>query len=377
LSRRIFRMYAAGHGPVAIAKTMNGDPDYREESKRFFNGERPEKPIVGKRGCGSWAPTAIHAMLRNERYIGVLLYGRMKRGKYRDDGKQSRARQRDSTAIRRAERPELRIVPADLWKTVERRIAAERDAYLASTGGQLFGRPDGGRESKYLLSGLIRCGVCGGSVTAAIQHSGKQGTLRRRLVVYLCGYRNNRGKTACANALRISEEKINAEVIEAMTDVMTPDVLAQAVRRATALAKSKAKPKVAPKSVAQLEKEKANLIAAIRRGGGLDALVAELRVVEESIRAAKAPTAHNLRSVSDARLARHLDAIAADWKKMMGRGGLENRNVIRAFLARPLELFPEGEDHYRLRGEVKVGKTPYGWCRGRDSNPHSVATART
>jgi Recombinase len=211
--RRIFRMYAAGHGPVAIAKTMNGDPDYREESKRFFNGERPEKPIVGKRGCGSWAPTAIHAMLRNERYIGVLLYGRMKRGKYRDDAKQNRARQRDSTAI--------------------------------------------------------------------------------------------------------------------------------------------------------------------RRGGGLDALVAELRVVEESIRAAKAPTAHNLRSVSDARLARHLDAIAADWKKMMGRGGLENRNVIRAFLARPLELFPEGEDHYRQRGEVKVGKTPYGWCRGRDSNPHSVATART
>jgi hypothetical protein len=98
----------------------------------------------------------------------------------------------------------------------------------------------------------------------------------------------------------------------------------------------------------------------------------------QAIREAKAPAiGHNLRSVSDARLQRALAAIANDYKAMLGKGGLENRGVIRAFLAQPVELIPEGEDHYRLRGEVKVGETPYAWCRGRDSNPHSVATART
>src|SRR5207248_1151325 len=114
--------------------------------------------------------------------------------------------------------------------------------------------------SKYLLSGLIRCGVCGGNMTANVQHSGAAGTKRRRLVVFMCGYRNNRGKTACSNSLRLPEPVVNEQVLEAMTSVMRPDVLRAAVRRAVALAKQEkrvgADPDAARKRMAKLEREK-------------------------------------------------------------------------------------------------------------------------
>jgi site-specific DNA recombinase len=52
--RRIFRMFVDGFGPRRIAKTLNGDPKYAAESLRYFGGARPPKPIMGKRGTGSW-----------------------------------------------------------------------------------------------------------------------------------------------------------------------------------------------------------------------------------------------------------------------------------------------------------------------------------
>ncbi len=382
--RQIFRMYAAGYGPMVIAKTLNGDPDHKEQSKKFFNGEHPEKPRVGKRGCGSWAPSAIHAMLRNERYAGVIVYGRVKRtGKYRDDGKPVRVKQRDHNAILRTPCPDLRIVPHELWHAVQKRIAAERAAYLASTNGNLFGRPDMGRDSKYLLSGLVRCGVCGGSMTANVQHSGNKGN-RRRLVVFLCGYRNNRGKTACSNSLRLPEPVVNQQVLDAMASVMRPDVLRAAVRRALARAKDekreRADPDAAKKRVAKLEAERGRLVAAIRKGGALDSLVEALSTCENALRdaraAAEAVRPAGVIQLSERRLEQRLTALAADWKRLMGKGSAESRAALRTFLPRPIELIPEGEGQYLLRGETLLG-TPYDWCRGRDSNPHSVATART
>jgi site-specific DNA recombinase len=361
--RRIFRMYAAGHGPVAIAKTLNGDPDYREESKRFFNAERPEKPIVGKRGVGSWAPSAIHAMLRNERYAGVLVYGRVKRGKYRDDGKQIRVRKGDTI---RAERPELRIVPQELWGAVQERIGAERKAYLASTNGNPFGRPDVARAGRYLLSGLLRCGSCGGSMTANVQHSGKKE--RKRLVIVLCNRRNSRGKTACVNSLRIREEALNRHVVEALQ--IPPEVIVAAVRKA--LAPKPPQPRAADPRP-KLEREKARLVAAIRMGGELEPLVEALKQVEAALRAAPAPT--NVVALSEARLQRDVAALTATWKRLLDLSLAEARETLRGLLNGPVVITPEKVGRWLLRGESLV--KPYGWCRGRDSNPHSVATART
>jgi site-specific DNA recombinase len=62
--RRIFRMYAAGYGHTTIAKTLNGDPRYREPSKEFFDGASRASP---RERTGSWAPSSVRKILYNAR----------------------------------------------------------------------------------------------------------------------------------------------------------------------------------------------------------------------------------------------------------------------------------------------------------------------
>lgn len=53
--------------------------------------------------------------------------------------------------------------------------------YLRSTGGKLFGRPATGIDSKYLLTGMLTCGVCDSAMTIRSRQSG-----RRRVFAYMC-----------------------------------------------------------------------------------------------------------------------------------------------------------------------------------------------
>lgn len=100
-------------------------------------------------------------MLHRERYVGRATWGRYK--KYYRGGTEKRARQ-DTVII--AQRPDLRIVSDELWDAVHKRLAAMRGGYIRSCNGQLYGRPDKGLASRYLLSGLMRCAECGGSLVA-------------------------------------------------------------------------------------------------------------------------------------------------------------------------------------------------------------------
>jgi site-specific DNA recombinase len=138
--RHIFRMYLAGFGHSSIAKTMNGDPAYRAENRKFFGGRMPPGP---RTGTGSWAPSSIRAMLYNERYTGKVPYGRLRRV-YRG-GTQTRVVAGKPTF---ADRPDLRIISEELWSAVQKRLKAVKNYYVREQGGTLWGRPEIGRESK-------------------------------------------------------------------------------------------------------------------------------------------------------------------------------------------------------------------------------------
>jgi Recombinase len=53
----------------------------------------------------------------------------------------------------------LRIVPENLWRSVQARLAASRAAYVTHTGGSRGGRPPTGIESKYLHSPTMTVGT--------------------------------------------------------------------------------------------------------------------------------------------------------------------------------------------------------------------------
>src|SRR5258708_35529167 len=66
----IFSMYADGHGMKAIARTLNGDPSYRDLSIKYFAGRTPPRTR-----SGSWAPSSIREMLSPGRYLGKVPFG--------------------------------------------------------------------------------------------------------------------------------------------------------------------------------------------------------------------------------------------------------------------------------------------------------------
>jgi site-specific DNA recombinase len=364
---QIFTMYAAGYGPRSIAKTLNGDPRYAVESMRFFDGERPPKPAVKKRGSGSWSPTAIREMLRNMRFVGTLVYGRT--AKRRRKGKQHRERQSDESKIVRAECPDLRIVPPLLWDTVQRRIKAEQQNYLRSTQGLLHGRPERGLPSKYLLSGLVRCAECGSSMIASSVGHGS-GKTRRLVRIYLCNYRNHRGPTACSNSYRPPHETLDNAVLTAIErQVLTPEVVKAAVKRAIEMLKARTtaktdRPAHLRRALAQIDAERDRWMAAIRMGkGALEELVPALedcKLRGDALRAelalASGGAAPMLDQLSEARLGRDFSARLANWRHLLAGDPATARDALRALMPaeRPIQFVPE-KHGYLLRGETRLG----------------------
>jgi site-specific DNA recombinase len=142
--RRIFQEYAAGASPKAIARALN-----REK-------------VPGPRGR-AWGPSTIHGqrrrgngILNNELYVGRLVWNRLRFIKDPQTGKRVARFNPDSARIVR-EVPELRIIDDALWEAVKARQGV-LEARITGDGVRIEDR----RRPRYLFSGLLRCGVCGG-----------------------------------------------------------------------------------------------------------------------------------------------------------------------------------------------------------------------
>jgi site-specific DNA recombinase len=144
--QRIFRDYASGSSPLAIAAALNAEG------------------VPGPRG-GRWNFTTIGGnaqratgIIHNALYVGVRVWGRRTFVKDRETGAR-RGREAPGAPIRQ-DVPELRIVPDDLWQAV-------RDRHAQVSTGPMGGGLNGRKRPKRFLQGLIVCGLCGGPMTRA------------------------------------------------------------------------------------------------------------------------------------------------------------------------------------------------------------------
>jgi site-specific DNA recombinase len=152
--QRIFDMFAGGASPIAIAKYLNA------------NG------IPGP-GRHAWRDTTIrgHAtrgtgILRNELYVGRLIWNRMRFIKDPETGRRvSRMNAIDQRITR--EVPDLRIVDQNVWDRVQARLAGIRDA----SGANRTDRPKfwERRRPQHFLTGKVICGACGGAFASVGQ----------------------------------------------------------------------------------------------------------------------------------------------------------------------------------------------------------------
>ena len=146
--RRIFREYAAGSSPKAIARRLNSDGGPGPRGERWRDGT-----IRGhwQRGTG---------ILNNELYAGRLVWNRQRFVKDPGTGRRL-ARPNPESEWVVHEVPELRIVEEELWQAAkERQIEMDgRPALVAAKATRFWER----RRAKHLLTGLLFCGSCGGS----------------------------------------------------------------------------------------------------------------------------------------------------------------------------------------------------------------------
>ncbi len=337
--QEIFTRYARGDGLRLIIKDLNA--------------RQIPKARVGKRGTGSWSTSAVWSMLRNERYRGVLVWGRREKTYRRGTRVRLATDPRDWVV---AERPELRIVSDELWFAVQARIAET----TKRTGRK------GGRPPRYLLSGMVRCSQCGGPMTVVNHRHGVD-----MVKVYTCAYHRERGDSVCANTARRPVTSVNDAVVHWVEqNVLSEDVVLEALRivRNRLQERTRATTTDLPgfeKRMAVLRAEIDRLVGALattdQKPGPVVQAIAErqeeLSALDARVRAAKAaPDAIELeirRMEADAR--RRL----TDLRGALGRNADAAREVLRAIFEAPLRSTPvqtpEGR-RFQIEGTASVGK---------------------
>jgi site-specific DNA recombinase len=200
--RRLFEMSASGKSLKAIATALNSEKI------------RPPRPRATARHA-TWAPTAIREMLRRSLYIGQMIWNRSRFIKVPGSNKRV-ARPRPRSEWRTSERPELRIVSDELWQAVQLRQTRMQQLYGGNHG--LLNRS---ASSGHLLTGFIKCGVCGANLVVV---TGR----KRRHSMYGCPQHWYRG--ACSNGLRMRQAELESQLLsELQKTLLQPSVVSHIV----------------------------------------------------------------------------------------------------------------------------------------------------
>jgi site-specific DNA recombinase len=196
---RIFVDYVGGLSPRKIARTLN------------------DANVPGPRG-GRWTASLIlgnaireTGILRNRLYAGELVWNRQHFIKDPTSGKRV-ARPNPRTKWITEPVPALRVIESALWYAAQQRLAAARNMVTDGRHGMRHddnascpratrgARLVAARRPPWLLSGLVRCGTCGGGMTVVGEHG--------RL-----GCANHRERDTCDNRRTVLRDRILARVL--------------------------------------------------------------------------------------------------------------------------------------------------------------------
>lgn len=195
---QIFESYAAGLGAGRIVAALN------REGRR------------GPRG-GRWKEGAVKRVLANEKYRGLLIWGK-KTFERRPGTGQMVACHLSRDQWRTQERPELRIVSDELWHRVQARRAAVRDVLGVDVGRTLMRGRNAALHSRHLFSGFMKCGQCSGAVVVV---TGGYGSPR-----YGCLRSWRNGTEACGNRLTIRAKVADAYLVARLkAELLAPPTL--------------------------------------------------------------------------------------------------------------------------------------------------------
>ena len=260
--RRVFRDFAAGISPRALARRLNAEgvpgPAGALWTDSTLRGH-------AKRGTG---------IINNELYVGRLVWNRLRYVKDPTTGRRvSRLNPEDQWVVK--EVPELRIVDDPLWQAVKDRqnaLAVKYAKVIEATRAAQANRLNATHRPRSLLSGLLVCGCCGGSYALRGQNR------------YACSHHVMNG--SCANSRTITRTALEERVLAGLRDrLMAPEVAAEAMRsyveETNRLNRQRRVAGEADRTaLAEVEKKIAEIVTAIEDGGYTRALTDRLRKLE-------------------------------------------------------------------------------------------------
>lgn len=293
-----------------------------------------------RRTDGRWLVSALHAILRNERYIGQQVWNRSVWVKDPDTGRRIRRERPESEWI---VREGVALVDSDTWQRVQARARERATVYGGNRGGQ----------PKYLLSGVLVCGACGGRMAA----TGAGGSH------YYCGTHRHGGPAACS--MRLGARRDVAE--ELILGPLQDELLSPAAeRRAAELIQGwfredrTAVATGAGSVVASLDAELAQLQALIEERPALAGVLGE---AAESLRTRRTAAQRQAwRSASSAQtpaaesIVAAYRAAVADMRAVLAGSDMQpQRAAVRELLGGEVRVAPEPGGQYLI---AQVGYDP-------------------
>jgi site-specific DNA recombinase len=254
--RGIFTDFAAGKSPRAIAIELN---------RRAVPGPSG-KPWGASTIYGNWRRGT--GILNNELYVGKLVWNRQRFVKDPERGRRQ-ARPNPESEWVVEEVPALRTVDDALWTQVKSRQTSVRQALI---GDKPMGRSEDARRPRYLFSGLLTCGVCGGGYTmVGARHYG-------------CANVRNRG--TCDNRLTIRRDALEDAVLNGLKNsLLHPDLIREFVeeysrefnrlRREQSMAQA-----VSRNELARVERQIRSMIEAVKDGFYVPTMKDEMLALE-------------------------------------------------------------------------------------------------
>lgn len=205
--RRIFREFADGKSPKAIARDLNSDNIPGPFGKNW--GDTTIRGHVN-RGTG---------IIHNELYVGVIVWNRLRYIKNPETGRRVSRINPEAEWIR-TEVPGLRIIDDELWQAARQRQQEIAEKFENVTKGVRAYRAkklNGLRRPAFLFSGLLKCGCC----------DGQYGIITKDR--YGCLNRNRRG--TCDNGRTIRRDVIEERILAGLTEkLVSAENVAEAVR---------------------------------------------------------------------------------------------------------------------------------------------------
>ena len=199
--RRIFRMYLQGSSAYRIAEVLNGEDvltpmDYKkEQGSAFYTGFK--KNLKGK-----WSHVHVLRILGNPVYMGTLVQGKDTTPNYKVKKKVKKEEEKWC----RVENAHEAIIPDSDFQNVQELLRMDTRTGTA-------------QEKVYDLSGVVRCGDCGGNMVRKTVPSG-----HKKFIYYVCG--NHKADKAVCSSHSINAENLEESVllllnkqIETVTDM--------------------------------------------------------------------------------------------------------------------------------------------------------------